>query len=496
MQMEKVAERFYYERPSAARKAEIIEYLNEFAAAGSEIKVSGSLDRILSGWTFEQALERCLSMENKEYAEKMNRCPGKTFLLIREDDNRIVGTVNVRWDLNEEMLRFGGHIGYEIRPSERRKGYNKINLYLALKEAKKIGLDRVMIDCAVSNIASDKTIQALGGILERCEKDPADDEMTNVYWINVEEALSELKAVYEPYISASAMAIQELTLKDLQPSQFYISEKKLHDIEVWLNPEDLSGFEPIPVKILDGVSVMTDGHTRAVAALRAGLTTVPLAADEDDLDWEMYRRCVQECRKRDIFSPADLLGRIIPESEYDEKWNQWCDRMQAEVIRDRIVIKEQDLDDALSDILIRLSTDWEAENSCYGYRKNEKADIEGNRIFIAKDGEDIIGYLFGYLEKSERSTSIMPDGTPVFEVEELYVKPEYRSKGIGKMLFAYTESAVRNEADYIMLSTATKNWRAIFHFYLDELGMEFWSARLFKKVTHDETVVLMSRKDT
>ena len=83
----------------------------------------------------------------------------------------------------------------------------------------------------------------------------------------------------------------------------------------------------------------------------------------------------------------------------------------------------------------------------------------------------------------------MPDGTPVFEVEELYVKPEYRSKGIGKMLFTYAESAVRNEADYIMLSTATKNWRAIFHFYLDELGMEFWSARLFKKVTHDETIV-------
>ena len=200
-----MAERFSFERPSAARKTDIIEYLNEFAAAGSEINGSGSLDRILSGWTFEQALERCLSMENKEYAKKAGRCPGKTFLLIRENDRRIVGTANVRWDLNENMLRFGGHIGYGIRPSERRKGYNKINLYLALKEAQKVGLHRVMIDCAVSNIASDKTIQALGGILERCEKDPSDDEMTNVYWINVEEALMNFKAVYEPYISASAI---------------------------------------------------------------------------------------------------------------------------------------------------------------------------------------------------------------------------------------------------------------------------------------------------
>lgn len=157
--------------------------------------------------------------------------------------------------------------------------------------------------------------------------------------------------------------------------------------------------------------------------------------------------------------------------------------------RDHIVIAEQELTEELLDILIRLSDDWEAENSCYGYRKNGKVDIEGNRIFIAKDGEDVIGYLFGHLEKSERSTSIMLDGTPFFEVEELYVKPDYRSKSIGKMLFSYAESAARNDADYIVLSTATKNWKAIFHFYLDELGMEFWSARLFKKVNHDKTVV-------
>ncbi len=81
--------------------------------------------------------------------------------------------------------------------------------------------------------------------------------------------------------------------------------------------------------------------------------------------------------------------------------------------RDRIMIEEQELTEELLDILIRLSVDWEAGNSCYGYRKNEKADIEGNRIFIAKDDEDIIGYLFGHPERSERSSSIMADGTPV-----------------------------------------------------------------------------------
>lgn len=193
-------EKFYFERPSMQRKNEIIEYLDEFVRYNSDINGSGALDKIYEGYTFEEALERCLNMENKEFAESVGRCQGKTFLLIRENDNKIIGTINVRWNLNKEMLRFGGHIGYGIRPTERRKGYNKINLYLGLKEAKKVGLDKVMLDCSVTNLGSDKTIKALGGILERCEKDPWDGEMTNVYWIDVKEALETYKNVYEPYI--------------------------------------------------------------------------------------------------------------------------------------------------------------------------------------------------------------------------------------------------------------------------------------------------------
>ena len=76
----------------------------------------------------------------------------------------------------------------------------------------------------------------------------------------------------------------------------------------------------------------------------------------------------------------------------------------------------------------------------------------------------------------------MPEGSRCFEVEELYVRPSRRSKGIGAALFRCAEKAVKGEADYITLSTATKNWRAILHFYLDELEMSFWSARLFKKL--------------
>lgn len=194
-------EKFNLERPSFERKDEIIEYINEFVEYNSEINGTGGLDKIIEGYTFEQALERCLSMEDENYAKKINRCQSKTFLLIRENDNRIVGTINVRWNLTEAMKRFGGNIGYGIRPTERRKGYNKINLYLGMQEAQKLGLDRVMLDCDVNNLGSDRTLKALGGVLERTEVDPEDNILTNVYWFDVDNCLEKYKDTYEPFIS-------------------------------------------------------------------------------------------------------------------------------------------------------------------------------------------------------------------------------------------------------------------------------------------------------
>lgn len=192
-------EKFYLEKPSMTRKNEIIEYINEFVLYKSNINGTGALDKILEGYSFEQVLERCLNMENEEYSKKFERCPARTFLLIRESDNKIVGSINIRWNLNEKMLQFGGHIGYGIRPTERRKGYNKINLYLGILEARRLGLEKVMLDCDVNNLGSDRTLKALGGKLERTEVDPSDGVLTNVYWFDVEKTIEKYKGVYEQY---------------------------------------------------------------------------------------------------------------------------------------------------------------------------------------------------------------------------------------------------------------------------------------------------------
>jgi len=148
-----------------------------------------------------------------------------------------------------------------------------------------------------------------------------------------------------------------------------------------------------------------------------------------------------------------------------------------------MIIREVELTDEVLAELIACSERWEQENSCHGYRKNTEEDIKGNRIFLAMEDEKTVGYLFGYMDKGERKNSIHEKDEPFFEVEELYVKPELRSKGIGKQLFLYMEEVLKQEkVELILLSTATKNYKAILHFYLDELGMEFWNARLFKRI--------------
>ena len=149
-----------------------------------------------------------------------------------------------------------------------------------------------------------------------------------------------------------------------------------------------------------------------------------------------------------------------------------------------MLIREVTINDDILQTLIDLSADWEAENSCHGYRKNEASDIQGNRVFLAEDKKYIVGYLFGHLEKSQKRTSFMEADTPYFEVEELYVRPAFRGQGIGQRLFRFAENQITKEgqADFLMLSTATKNWKTILHFYLDELDMAFWNARLFKRL--------------
>ncbi len=132
--------------------------------------------------------------------------------------------------------------------------------------------------------------------------------------------------------------------------------------------------------------------------------------------------------------------------------------------------------------LLRFSADWAGENSCFGYRANTEADLEGETAYLARLDGTPVGYLFGHMTRQSQNTVAVPGDAACFEVEELYVTPTCRSKGIGGALMRRLEEDLRGAADYLTLSTATKNWRSIFHFYIEELDMTFWNARLFKKL--------------
>ncbi len=110
--------------------------------------------------------------------------PATTFFGRRKSDGRIVGTIQVRYELNECLVKYGGHIGYGVRPGERRKGYATQMLRLALDHARSMRLRRVLITCSRSNVASARTILRCGGAMEN-EINGDDGRTVQRYWIEL-----------------------------------------------------------------------------------------------------------------------------------------------------------------------------------------------------------------------------------------------------------------------------------------------------------------------
>lgn len=99
-------------------------------------------------------------------------------------DQQYAGSIGLRHALTPALLRYGGHIGYDIRPSMRRKGYGTVQCRLALAEAAGMGLARVLITCDDNNIGSIKIIEANGGVLEN-KVDNGLAALTRRYWVDL-----------------------------------------------------------------------------------------------------------------------------------------------------------------------------------------------------------------------------------------------------------------------------------------------------------------------
>lgn len=103
--------------------------------------------------------------------------------LVGVVDEEIVGRISIRYDLNDYLKQYGGHVGYAVRPQFRHRGYAKQMLQMAVVRLAQAGVSNVLVTCDESNIASQKTIEACGGVLENIVEQPHEAERKCRYWI-------------------------------------------------------------------------------------------------------------------------------------------------------------------------------------------------------------------------------------------------------------------------------------------------------------------------
>ena len=177
-------------KPSMEYEKQTLNFIEEVEKIDTDEKIrySGfiSLHRYknnYSGW-----LEELEIYSNKETVPEGKEV-GDVFFTVRKTDNKVVGIMSIRHELNDYLYNYGGHIGNGIRPSERGKGYGNKIIEFALKECKKLGIKRVLIMCLDYNLGSSKTIEKAGGVLENIVEEEKCGEKVHVkrYWISLKK---------------------------------------------------------------------------------------------------------------------------------------------------------------------------------------------------------------------------------------------------------------------------------------------------------------------
>jgi len=167
-------------RPGEEHIEEITAYRKEYLASGNIFNGSGGLDM------YEDATEwirHCRSVENKETLPGPDWVPADQYMLLRVTDGRVLGMINVRHELNGHLSKYGGHVGYSVRPSERRKGYAKKMLSMCIPRCRELGIEKILVTCRADNEASRRTIVYAGGVLEGTIYYETKDVVLERYWI-------------------------------------------------------------------------------------------------------------------------------------------------------------------------------------------------------------------------------------------------------------------------------------------------------------------------
>lgn len=168
-----------FRKPNTTDIDEITAFKQEFIQYNSHMDGAGPLRKLSA----EEWLKFNNDMENTENPDQVKSL---LYGLFDENDKRLLGLIQIRSELKGYLVEFGGHIGYCVRPTERKKGYAKLMLQNALDKCKATGLNKVLVTCLENNIASAKTIEACGGILEKIVFDDKNYQANlKRYWIEL-----------------------------------------------------------------------------------------------------------------------------------------------------------------------------------------------------------------------------------------------------------------------------------------------------------------------
>lgn len=166
--------------PNKQHKQAVIEYTEEFLQNNETLHGGAGLGDVAS---FEEWLERANASQSSDTTPE-GRVPSTVFLAFRNSDQRLVGIIDIRHTLNDYLESFGGHIGYSVRKSERRKGYATKMLAESLNFCRELGIDKVLLTCDKANEGSAVVIKSNGGELENEVLD-AGGKMMQRYWISL-----------------------------------------------------------------------------------------------------------------------------------------------------------------------------------------------------------------------------------------------------------------------------------------------------------------------
>lgn len=152
--------------PKLEDKIRAEEFKLEFFENGENI-INGSA--LFDELSYEDWLNHLRKSASKDTVDE-GWVPASTFFAVRKTDNKIVGIIDIRHELNDFLRAYGGHIGYAVSPNEREKGYATEMLQLALQYAKELGMKKVVLGCLQSNIPSQKTIEKCNGKVTSIKK--------------------------------------------------------------------------------------------------------------------------------------------------------------------------------------------------------------------------------------------------------------------------------------------------------------------------------------